>query len=215
MKFSGSILSSKTIEEGIKKFQETDIDYLHLDIMDGTMSQNIQNPYQEIKKGLIENKKALDIHIMSSKPKGLLKKYLKFNPGIITLQTEIENIKELITLIKKKCPSAKIGLSLTTSTKIDALYSYIDLIDHILIMGVELGVGGSGMCEGTIKKVIDVKEYLKENNITKTIAVDGGINDKNIKNLSTAAIDIAVMGKYITGASSYQGAINKLKESIK
>jgi len=216
VKISGSILSAPNVKEGIEHFSNTDVDYLHLDITDGTMSEVIKDPYHELKKELKNNQIPLDIHIMSEEPSTLLKKYLKLNPDIITIQVEIkEDIEKRIDFIRKKYPQTKIGLSLTTNSKISELYKYLDIIDHILIMGVELGIGGSKMTEGTIKKVIDTKEYLKEIKKNKTISVDGGINDKNIKNLSVADIDIAVVGNFITSANSYQEAINKLKEKIK
>ncbi|HAC70468.1 MAG TPA: ribulose-phosphate 3-epimerase, partial [Arcobacter skirrowii] len=43
------------------------------------------------------------------------------------------------------------------------------------------------------------------------IEVDGGVSDKNIKELKDAGVDIVVAGSFIFGSDDYKKAINSLK----
>ena len=65
MKISGSILSSSIkASKLVEEFNKTDIDYIHLDIMDGKFVKNKTWTYSEVLKILKNNHKKLDIHLM-------------------------------------------------------------------------------------------------------------------------------------------------------
>lgn len=50
MQISCSILSSDNREASVQKLNNTNVDYLHIDVMDGKFVKNTQFPISEIKK---------------------------------------------------------------------------------------------------------------------------------------------------------------------
>lgn len=206
IKISTSILSSKNRKKSIIKLNNTNTDYLHIDVMDGKFVPNYQFEVDEINNLISLSEKKIDIHLMVENPEEYLEKINHSNNiEFITIHIEInKDIKNIINKIKNK--GYKIGLSIKPNTDIALLKPYIDEIDLILVMSVEPGYGGQEFIPNTINRIKEIRN-LKENII---IEVDGGIKDNNI-NLLKENTDIAVVGSYIINQDNYNKAINILK----
>lgn len=206
IKISTSILSSNQRIETIQKLNNTNTDYLHIDVMDGIFVPNYQFPLEEIKQLIPYSKKPLDIHLMTENPDKYIDNLNNKNIEFITIHLEInQNIDKLIHKIKNK--GYKVGLSIKPNTDIELLKKYLNDIDLVLVMSVEPGYGGQQFIPKTIDKSIQIKK-LKTNLL---IEMDGGIKDNNI-NLIKPYIDIAVVGSYIINHNDYNEAINNLKK---
>lgn len=204
MKISTSILSAKDRKEAILKLNNSDTDYIHIDVMDGKFVPNYQMPIKEILEYEKISNKKLDIHLMVENPEEYIKKLTKKNIEYITIHYEInKDLHKLINMIKQK--GYKPCLSIKPNTKEELIYPYLNKVDMILIMSVEPGLGGQEFIEKVINKAINIK---KKKNIT--IEMDGGIKDTNIKKIKDC-VDIAVVGSYITNKEDYNEAINILK----
>ena len=203
-----SILNEKNnYISATNKVNDTNCDYLHLDIMDSSFTLDSSFKIKQVKEISKLSNKKLDIHIMSSKLDEILDDYIKIKPDIISFHFEaVNDVEKYIKKIKDN--DIKVGLAISPDTFVSEIYEYIDLVDVILVLGVNPGKGGQSYIEGTTKKLIqlfkmkDAHKYL--------IEVDGGINDETI-NLVNDYVDIAVMGSYITNSDNYQEQIDKLK----
>lgn len=205
IKISPSILNSNNRIESIKKLNNTNADYIHIDTMDGNFVNNYQIPIEEILQLEKETKKKLDIHLMVNDPLKYISQLENKKIEYITFHIEIkQNINEIINQIKKL--NYKVGIAINPTTKIETIIPYLNIIDLILIMSVEPGKGGQKFIENTINKAVQLKKINKK----ITIEMDGGINNINIKNIKPY-IDIAVVGSYITNNNNYNEAINNLK----
>ena len=100
-------------------------------------------------------------------------------------------------------------MAVKPNTTIDDIKEYLPLIHMVLIMTVEPGKGGQAFIEETLEKISDLKKYIDENDLDLDIEVDGGINDKTKKQVSSA--DILVAGNYILSKEDYQEQITKLR----
>ena len=199
MKISASFLTIDNIDN-VNKLVNCDIDYLHLDIMDGIFVDN-KNEVLEV-----PHIKPLDIHLMVSDVYKYIDEYKKFNPLYITFHYEVDkDILSIINYIKKF--NIKVGLSIKPSTKVEEIIPYLPYLDLVLVMSVEPGKGGQSFIMDSIDKIKKLKE-LKGDYV---IEVDGGINDDTIKYVSDA--DIVVVGSYIT-SGNYEERIKNLKEKI-
>lgn len=205
IKISTSILSSDNRIECIKKLNNTNTDYIHIDTMDGVFVTNSQMSTEEIIKLEKYSKKPLDVHLMTEDPEKYIDKLQNKNIEFITIHIEInKDINKIIDKIKKF--NYKVGLSIKPNTKIDTLLPYLDKIDLILVMSVEPGFGGQKFIPTTINKLKEIRNINKD----IIIEVDGGINDTTIKEIKEYT-NIAVVGSYITKNNNYQNAINNLK----
>ncbi len=206
MKISASFLSIKdNLKENIDLLTKCDIDYLHLDIMDGIFVKNKTWDISEI-KNLINYNKPLDVHLMVSDVYKYVDEYKDLNPEFITFHYEVDlDIMDIISYIKKY--NIKVGLSIKPNTKVDEIIPYLPYLDLILVMSVEPGEGGQKFIIDSVDKIKKLKE-LKGDYL---IEVDGGINDSTISLVKD--VDIAVIGSYIT-SGNYEEKIKSIKEKI-
>lgn len=206
LKISTSILSSDNRQASIEKLNQTNTDYIHIDVMDGLFVPNTQFKIDEINSLIAKSKKKIDIHLMVEDPEYYLNNLLhNDNIEYITIHIEIaKNISYLINKIKSS--GYKVGLSIKPKTDISLLDSYIKDIDLLLIMSVEPGFGGQLFIDNTATKIKEIKNKRQD----LIIEVDGGINNITVNKIKDTA-NIAVVGSYIINSKNYQEAINNLK----
>ena len=192
MKLSISLLSIKNRLEFIKKINDYDIDYIHIDVMDNTFTNNVAYSIEEINEiNKISNKK-LDIHLMVNDPIKYINSFNNMNIEYIIFHVEIDkDINNLINTVHGM--GYKCGLAINPNTNIDVLEQYINNIDLILVMSVVPGYGGQLFINSIYNKLESLRNKYK--NIT--ISVDGGINQDNIYKLSSL-VDMVVIGSYLS-----------------
>jgi ribulose-phosphate 3-epimerase len=208
MKISASFLSIKNdLQNNIIKLDNTNIDYIHLDIMDNLFVPNKTKDINFVTQLLKDTKKPLDVHLMVSDIFKYIDDYKTLNPEFITFHIEAyHNPKEVIEYIKKN--NIKVGISLKPSTQVTEIIKYLDIIDLVLIMSVEPGFGGQEFIVETSNKIKQIKKI----NPNIIVSIDGGINDITVDHCQDA--DIIVVGSYITNSDNYQEQINKLKKEV-
>ena len=205
IKISPSILAAQDRIESIKKLNNTNADYIHIDAMDGKFVPNTQMKINEILELEKYSNIKLDVHLMVENPEEYINKLANKNIEFITIHIEInKNIHEIIDRIKSL--GYKVGLSIKPNTSPLELIPYINKLDLVLIMSVEPGFGGQKFMPNSLEKAKQIKDLNK--NII--LEIDGGVNDTNINEIKKY-IDIAVVGSYITNKENYQEAINNLK----
>lgn len=207
MLVSTSFLSSMNPAKDLKILNETDTDFIHVDVMDGIFVQGRTMPFKEMKKIYKYTSKRLDVHLMVEEPSKLITKYANLNAEYITIHVESENVEENLKLIKKY--AIKAGIAINPETKIKELVPYLPLVDMVLVMSVEPGRGGQAFMLKTKNRVKEIAKLLKEHKSQAIISVDGGINDETKKNCSEASL--LVSGSYILSGADYQERINKLR----
>ncbi len=210
MKISASFLTSYDKSKDLAKLNLTDVDYIHVDYMDGKFVSQKSLPFRELKKVYKYTSKRLDVHLMAEDPSKLIRKFASLNTEFITIHLEIQkDINKLLSLVHAY--GIKAGLSIKPDTDIEKLIPYLEDIDLILVMGVEPGKGGQAFIEKTEERVKQIKELFKEKSISNIlISVDGGINNKTKEKVKDA--DILVSGSYITSSNDFQEKITSLRK---
>lgn len=197
MILSGSILSKE--EKGIdilKRFNNTDINYIHLDVMDGKFVNNKAFLISEIKKLNDISLKPFDVHLMVKNPIKYINELAMLNILTITFHYEaVKDINELIDLIKNY--GFKVGIAINPKTDVNVLTPYLNKLDQVIIMSVEPGASGQAFIESTYNKVKDLKDTIINNNYKTLIEVDGGVNDTNALSLKESGADILVSASFI------------------
>lgn len=206
MKLSVSLLNAEDKNKTTKKINNTEIDYFHIDVMDGKFVSQLSFSLKEIQEISKISRKPLDIHLMVEDPSLIIEDLKELsNINNITIHIEIDkDINKMLSKIKE-C-GVKRGLAIKPNTDINLLKPYLDNIDIILIMTVEPGYGGQPFIEASVERIKKIKELIEDYNIL--LEVDGGINDKTIKKISLS--DIAVVGSYITTSDNMEERINNL-----
>jgi len=207
MLISTSFLSSLNPAKDLKKLNDTDTDFIHVDVMDGIFVSGRTMPFKEMKKIYRYTSKRLDVHLMVEEPAKLIKKYATLNAEYITIHVESENVEENLKLIRNY--AIKSGIAINPETKVSELVPYLPLVDMILVMSVEPGKGGQAFLPKTKSKIKEITKLLKEYKSKAIISVDGGINNETKNNCEGATVLVA--GTYIISDSDFQERINKLR----
>ena len=208
MKVSASFLSSRDLVKDLKLLDLTDVDYIHLDIMDGKFVSNKTMPYSELKHISKYTSKRLDVHLMVEDPEKYIPLYASLNTEYIVFHVEVDkDITKLLKMIKQY--NIKAGLSIKPNTKVSDLVPYLPYLDMVLVMSVEPGKGGQSFIEESEERIKEVRELLNSYNIPAVINVDGGINDKTVSKCRLC--DIVTSGSYIIGSDNFQQKISSLR----
>ena len=208
MKVGVTFLSSKDVVRDLKILNNTDADYIHVDVMDGKFVTNKTMPFKEMKHISDYTDKRLDIHLMVEEASKYIPLYAELNAEYITIHVEIdENIEEDLKLIRSF--GIKAGLSVKPDTKVSELIPYLPYIDQVLIMSVEPGAGGQTFIDSSENKIRETRALLNSYNIDAIISVDGGIRDTTVKMCRDA--DMVVSGSYVVLSDNFQEKISSLR----
>ena len=209
MKIAASFLGSKDIIKTLEKLNITDIDYIHVDVMDGKYVKNKTMSLKDLTIIPYYTRKRLDVHLMVERPLKYLNTLVSLNAEFIDFHLDIKD--DLDTVIKKyKDYGIKVGIAINPDQSIENVYHYLDKIDLVLIMSVTPGKGGQEFIPSTFEKVNKLKEEINNRKLNVLINVDGGINFLNAKDLYNA--DILVSGSTIIKSDNYQDTITKLRK---
>lgn len=211
MLVSASFLSSKDIPKFLTKLNDTDINYIHVDVMDGVYVKNKTMPFREMRHISDYTSKRLDVHLMVKNPLKYIPDYASLNTEYITIHKDIED--DLLTCLKEiKSYYIKTGIALKEEDEIKDIIPYLPYIDLILIMSVTPGAGGQGFQENSILKMKEVQvlkmEYSKD--FSFIVSVDGGINADTITKVNNY-VDMVVSGSYLSNSTNLQETIATLR----
>ena len=207
-KISASFLSSKNIPSDLIKLNATDVDFIHIDVMDGKFVKNKTMPFSEMKNIYKYTNKRLEVHLMVDDPSKYIPLYAELNTECIMFHIESsEDIIKNLELIKSF--SIKCGLAINPDTKINELIPYLPYLDMILVMSVYPGEGGQEFILESENRIKELKELIHSYNLNILIDVDGGINDSVLDKVKDA--DILTAGSYIINSSDYQEKITSLR----
>lgn len=180
--------------DSIKELEKAEIDYLHIDIMDGSFVPNITLGFDLVNSIKKVTDIPLDIHMMVNEPSKFIDRMNLNEKDILCVHYESEiHIHRVLEMIKNK--GCKVGLAINPSTPVENIKHLTDYINMLLVMTVSPGFAGQKMFMGAEKKVQEAKALLKEWNCLDTlIEVDGNINLPNGRKMSESGADIFVLG---------------------
>lgn len=209
---SPSILSAdfSNLEKEFKIMDEENVDFIHLDIMDGNYVPNIS-----FGPGIVKSLRSLtnitfDTHLMINNPENYIDEFAKAGSDIITIHSEATiHLNRTINLIKSK--GLKAGLSLNPHQSVDILDYVVDDLDLVLVMSVNPGFGGQSFIESSYRKINEIRELIEKRNLNTLIEVDGGVKINNAKKILNSGADILVAGSAIFDGKDTRENIRKFK----
>lgn len=189
---SGSFLSNNDKFYEINRLNNSDVDYIHFDVMDGKFVSNKNITVSELPKLIDAAKKKIDIHFMVNDPGKYIDKICFYNIDYITIHYEIKNLEDYIDKIKDY--GFKVGIAVKPETDIEKIYYLLDKINLVLIMSVEPGKSGQKFINVS-DKINKLKQEIINRKLNIKISVDGGINDEVLDYVKEA--DILVSSSFI------------------
>jgi len=195
-KISPSVMCASlfTLRESIRAFEAAGIEYLHMDVMDGSFVPNFMLGTDFIKQIREFSTIPLDIHLMIDRPEDKLS-WFDIRPGeYVSFHYEAtRHVQRVCAQIRDR--SAKPMVALNPATPIVVLEDILPDIDGVLIMTVNPGFAGQKLIPRTISKTSELKAMLDKNSFPDIeIEVDGNMSFENAKILRKAGADIFVAG---------------------
>ena len=207
-----SILSADfgNLQRDVEAICDAGCDLVHVDVMDGHFVPNLTIGPVVVSSVAKVATKPLDIHLMVQNNTFFVELFAPLKPKYITFHIEEE--KHPHRLIQKiKSYGIKAGVVLNPHTPPEMVEFLLKDLDMVLLMSVNPGFGGQSFIESVIPKAKRLKKLIEKENPSCLIEVDGGVNDKNVKELKEAGVDVVVAGSYVFKHDSYKVAIESLK----
>ena len=199
------------LQRDSEMLNKSEADWFHIDIMDGVFVPNISFGMPVFKAIAKHATKPLDVHLMIVNPDQYIETFAELGSAVLTVHYEAcDHLHR--TLQKIKSCGMKAGVALNPHTPIAALESIIKDVDVVCLMSVNPGFGGQSFIEETYAKVRALKALIQEKGSAALIEIDGGVTNKNAKQLIDAGADVLVAGSYVFGAADPIQTIAGLKE---
>lgn len=207
-----SLLSADflNLKRDVEMLNNSDADWLHLDVMDGVFVPNISFgfPIMNLLKGITD--KPLDVHLMIVQPEKFIDEVAAMGAYMMNVHYEAcTHLHRTVHAIKDK--GLKAGVTLNPHTPVALLKDIIQDLDMVLLMSVNPGFGGQKFIHNTLSKVEDLKNLIVQKNAKTLIQVDGGVDLETGKLLVDAGADVLVAGSFVFSAENPSERIHQLK----
>lgn len=210
---SPSILTANfaNLQKDIEMLNQSDADWIHVDVMDGVFVPNISFGFAVIKQIKALAKKPLDVHLMIIDPDRYLHEFKEAGADNITVHYEAcTHLNRTVNKIKEL--DCKAGVAINPHTPVALLDDIITDIDLVLIMSVNPGFGAQKFIGNTYKKITDLKQLSSQRNPGLYIEIDGGVDQANASRLITTGANVLVAGNAVFSSGDPVGAISQLKQ---
>lgn len=190
-----SLLSSdfSRLGEAVGKIEEKKGSWVHIDVMDGTFVPEITIGQPVIRSLRPLTKLPFDVHLMIRNPEERADSFIDAGADWLTFHYEAcPDPAKLIEHIHER--GIKAGISIQPETPAEELEPLLDKVDLILVMTVHPGFGGQKIIPECIEKVAYLSDIRRKRNLRYILSVDGGVNEKTVKDVIAAGTDVVVSG---------------------
>ena len=198
------------LKDTIKIFEEEGIEYLHIDVMDGTFVPNFGLGVDYIRGLRKLTNIPLDIHLMIKDPEYKFQWLGIKNTDVVSIHYESTfQVQRALDYLQPF--GCKRFLAINPATPISALEEVLDYIDGINLLMVNPGFAGQKIVPSTIRKAEKVADLLmREAREDIIIEVDGNITPENGRILRAIGAS-----RFVAGTSAiFKGDIQKYRENI-
>lgn len=195
IRLAPSILAAdfNALGEQIELLEQSGIEYLHIDVMDGKFVPSISFGMPLIASIRKNSKLIFDVHLMIEEPIRYLEEFKAAGADIITVHAEAcIHLHRTVTKIKEL--GLRAGVSINPATPLSVLQHILEEVDMVLIMTVNPGYGGQSFIDSTLGKISDLRKMIEETGRDIDIEVDGGITASNVDTVLDAGANVIVSG---------------------
>ncbi|MCX6135697.1 MAG: ribulose-phosphate 3-epimerase [Ignavibacteriales bacterium] len=214
LRIAPSVLAAdfSRLGDQVRQAETGGADWIHLDVMDGRFVPNITIGPFIVEAVRRSTTLPLDTHLMIVDPDKHVEAFRKAGSDHITVHQEgCAHLHRTIAHIKSL--GAKAGVSINPATPCSTLEEIMGDVDLILIMSVNPGYGGQAFIKGTLRKLRETSDMIRESGRDIRLEVDGGIDLTTGPLVTEAGADVLVAGTSIFRAPDIKNAITDLRSA--
>ncbi|WP_207510249.1 ribulose-phosphate 3-epimerase [Longitalea luteola] len=199
------------LEADCKMINESEADWVHLDVMDGRFVPNITFGPMIIEFIRKATPKVCDVHLMIVEPEKYVEDFKKAGADHITVHLEActhlhRNIEQIKSL------GIQAGVALNPHTPVELLKDILHDLDLVLIMSVNPGFGGQKFIQQTLQKITTLRRMIDEKGLATKIEIDGGVTLQNAPDIIKAGAHVLVAGNTVFKSKDPKDTIAQLKK---
>jgi ribulose-phosphate 3-epimerase len=207
-----SVLSADfaNLERDVKMLNDSEADWLHVDVMDGVFVPNMTFGFPVIKAIKKHAKKPLDVHLMIVQPERYIKDFKEAGADILTVQYEAcTHLHRTIQQIKDE--GMKAAVAINPHTPVHLLKDIIQDLDMVLLMSVNPGFAAQKFIQNSIPKLKELKALINEKGLETLIEIDGGVALNNAEEILRSGADVLVAGNAVFSTPDPTETIRQFK----
>jgi ribulose-phosphate 3-epimerase len=198
------------LADEIARVEKENVEFLHLDVMDGHFVKNITFGPPLVKSIASVARTTLDTHLMIEKPDRYINAFIDAGTHILTIHVEAStDVRRDLRAIRAR--DTRAGLAFNPDCPFEKVEPYLGDIDLLLVMSVFAGFGGQSFIEGSLDHVERAARLREKRELTFAIEIDGGITPETARSAVDAGADILVAGTAIFRTTDYAAAISALR----
>ncbi|MBE6302036.1 MAG: ribulose-phosphate 3-epimerase [Parabacteroides distasonis] len=198
------------LQRDIEMINQSEADWLHLDIMDGVFVPNISFGFPILDALKLVCKKPMDVHLMIVDPQKFIPEVAATGAYMMNVHYEAcTHLHRTVAAIKET--GMKAAVTLNPHTPVGLLEDILQDLDMVLLMSVNPGYGGQKFIEHSVEKTARLKEMILSKGLKTLIEVDGGVNMQTAKQLLDVGADVLVAGSFVFNAPDPLKTIKELK----
>ncbi|UCB45321.1 MAG: ribulose-phosphate 3-epimerase [Spirochaetota bacterium] len=199
--------------EEIKEVEDAGADWVHVDVMDGHFVPNITLGPMIVEACRKATKLPLDVHLMIENPDNYIQAFADAGANLISVHVETcVHLNRTVRSIRER--NVRPGVVLNPTTPLSSIEWILEYVDYVLILSVNPGFGGQEFIPNSLDRVKDLRSMIDEKGLDILIEIDGGVNERTIKDISLAGVNVFVAGSAIFNSKDYKESIDKLKKLV-
>lgn len=198
------------LQRDVEMINQSEADWLHLDIMDGVFVPNISFGFPVLKGLKKICRKPMDVHLMIVEPHKFIREVAETGAYLMNVHYEAcTHLHRTIAGIHEA--GMKAGVTLNPHSPVSLLEDIVQDVDVVMLMSVNPGYGGQTFIEHTVEKTRQLREKIDRKGLNTLIEIDGGVNLETGKRLLEAGADVLVAGSFVFKAPDPNAIIKELK----